>query len=76
MTQEEITQEEITQSISAAYDSVNLINQLNALTPPLSDEDAATLSRNIEHLRVMMAKDWFYGGLTAEQTTEINAIIA
>lgn len=71
-----MTQEEITQSISAAYDSVNLINRLNSITPPLSVDDTETLSRNKGHLIVMMSKDWFINGLTVEQRSEINAIIA
>lgn len=70
-----MTQEEITKSVSAAYDSVNLINQLKVLTPPLSIENALTLSRNVEHLRIMMVKEWFAGALTPAQTTEINLLI-
>ncbi len=69
------TQAEITQSISAAFDSVTLIKQLNALPAPLSVENSATKSRNVDHLKVMMAKMWFFEGLTTAQKTEINALI-
>jgi hypothetical protein len=70
-----MSQENPQQSVNAAYDSVNLINQLDALTPPLSNEDSATRVRNIEHLRIMMTKDWFTEALTVEQTDEINTLI-
>jgi hypothetical protein len=64
----ELTPEEETQrSILAAFDSVNLIyNNL---------EDQETLNRNIEHLKVMMAKDWFVNGLTTQQALDINNCI-
>lgn len=63
----EMTQEQIAQSVSAAFDSVDLIN--------LNEDDAATIERNVEHLRIMMDKEWFVSALTAEQTEQINAII-
>lgn len=63
------------QSVNAAYDSISLIKQLDVLTPPLSDVDAFTRARNVEHLRIMMAKSWFTAALTPVQTTEINNLI-
>ena len=71
-----MTPEEVTQSISAAYDSVNLINQLKVKSQLLSVEDGDTMIRNVEHLKIMMTKEEFVAGLTPEQTTEINALIA
>ena len=68
-----LTQEEIEKSVSAAYDSVNLINELKALTE-LDVEQQATLDRNIEHIRIMMGREDFVGGLTTEQITELQAI--
>ena len=68
--------EEITKSISAAYDSVNLINELEAKTHPLSLEDEYTKVRNVEHLRIMMGKDWFFEGLTTEQANTISVLIS
>jgi len=65
---------EILQSVNAAFDSVNLIDELNAKTDKTQD-DLDTISRNVEHLIVMMSKEWFVNALTAEQTTAINAII-
>jgi hypothetical protein len=61
------TPEQIAQSVSAAFDSVDLINR--------NEDDAATIERNVEHLRIMMGYEWFASALTAEQTEQINAII-
>lgn len=36
----------------------------------------ATLNRNVEHLQIMMAQEWFSEALTLEQTTDINSAIA
>jgi hypothetical protein len=65
---------EILQSVNAAFDSVNLINELNAKTDKTQD-DLDTISRNVEHLIIMMSKEWFVNALTTEQTSAINAII-
>lgn len=65
---------EILQSVNAAFDSVNLVNELNAKTDKTQD-DLDTISRNVEHLIVMMSKEWFSNALTSEQTIAINAII-
>jgi hypothetical protein len=67
------TPEEVAKSVSAAYDSVNLINELNT-KETLTEEDTATLDRNIEHIRIMMGKEWFVAGLTPLQITELQAI--
>lgn len=63
----EMTQEQIAQHVSAAFDSVDLINR--------NEDDAATIERNVEHLRIMMGYEWFASALTAEQTEQINTII-
>ena len=53
-----ITPEEIARHYSAAMDSVNL---LNAGQPEgMTDEDwADTVSRNVEHLRIMVGKEYW-----------------
>lgn len=71
----EMTPEQIEKSVSAAFDSVTLINELNLLNT-LSEEEQATKDRNIEHLKIMIAKEWFASALTEEQTTIINQLIA
>jgi hypothetical protein len=67
------TPEEVAKSVSAAYDSVTLITELKA-KETLTEEDSATLARNEEHIRIMMGKEWFVGGLTPLQVTELQAI--
>ena len=67
---EELTAEQIAQHYSAAMDSVNL---LNAGQPEgMSDDDwADTVSRNVEHLEIMVAKDFW----TTEDLTTFNEAI-
>jgi hypothetical protein len=67
------TPEEVAKSVSAAYDSVALIAELKAKAT-LTEEETATLTRNEEHVRIMMAKEWFVAGLTDAQVTELQAI--
>jgi hypothetical protein len=69
------TPEEVQQHVTNAFDSVNLINELNQLES-LTEEQVSTKDRNIEHLKIMLAKEWFANGLTEEQTTIINQLIA
>ncbi len=67
----EITAEEIARHLSAAMDSVNLINA--GQSEGMTDEDwADTVSRNVEHLQIMLAKDFW----TTEDLTPIQAAIA
>jgi hypothetical protein len=55
---EEITQEQIAQHYKAAMDSVNLINagQPEGMT---AEDWADCLARNKEHLKIMLAKDYW-----------------
>ena len=55
---EEITKEQIAQHYSACMDSVNLINagQPEGMT---AEDWADTLARNKEHLKIMLAKDFW-----------------
>ena len=71
---EEQTPEQVQRSISAAFDSVNLINQLKA-QPSLTEEEQDRLNRNVEHLRIMLAKEWFSEGLTEQQKNDIDACL-
>jgi hypothetical protein len=63
----ELTPEQIAQHYSAAMDSVNLIN---AGKPELMDDAdwADCLARNKEHLRIMIAKDFW----TTEDLTPLQ----
>ena len=71
---EELTQEEARVSVNAAFDSVNLINEINVLVEK-SQEDLDTLDRNVEHLEIMMAKDWFVSELTPEEKIQIESVL-
>ena len=58
MINETLTPEQIARHYSAAMDSVNLINA--GKPEGMSDADwADCLERNKEHLRIMVAKDWW-----------------
>jgi len=70
---EEKTPEQIQQSIRAAFDSVNLINSTILLT--VNDQRKDIVTRNVGHLRIMLAKTWFDGGLTVTEKTAINTSI-
>jgi hypothetical protein len=69
----EYTQEQIEKSISAAYDSVNLIAELKA-KESLTEEEVDRLDRNKKHIGIMLTKEWFVNALTAKQKKELNAI--
>ena len=71
---EQTEEDQVQRSISAAFDSVNLINELNA-KPSLTEEEQDRLDRNKEHLVIMLGKDWFEAGLTEQQKTDINACL-
>ena len=52
------TAEQIAQNYSAALDSVTLINNLMALSSR-DTEQTDTVARNVEHLEIMVAKDYW-----------------
>lgn len=63
----EITAEQIAQHYSASMDSVNLIN--GSQPEEMSDADwADCLSRNKEHLKIMLEKDFW----TTEDLTPLR----
>ena len=68
---ETLTAEQIAQNYSAALDSVTLINELMALSSRDADQ-TATVARNVEHLELMVAKDYW----TSEDLEPLNAAIA
>ena len=67
---ETLTAAEIAQHYSAAGDSVTLINELVALSERNADE-VDTVRRNVEHLELMVAKDFW----TTEDLAPFNAAI-
>ena len=70
---EEVTAEQAAKSVLAAYDSVNLIAELKR-KGTLSEEETATVTRNVEHIAIMLGKEWFATALTPAQKTELEAI--
>jgi hypothetical protein len=70
---EEVTAEQVAKSVLAAYDSVNLIAELKRKRT-LSEEETATVKRNVDHIAIMLGKQWFVTALTAQQKTELEAI--
>jgi hypothetical protein len=58
----ELTQEQIAQHYSAAMDSVNFINELIAGQHDdrmTAEEKADAIQRNVDHLKIMLAKDFW-----------------
>ena len=68
------TPEEVQKHISAAFDSVNLINQ--TITKPEEEKGKKAVKRNYQHLEVMMGKDWFSTALTPTQKSDIESAIS
>jgi len=67
---ETLTAAEIAEHYSAAGDSVTCINKLVALET-LTDEDKDAAKRNVEHLELMVAKDYW----TSEDLAPLNAAV-
>jgi hypothetical protein len=68
------TPEQIAQHYKAMGDSVWLINAIIAgeqLTNHSDEDKKSTVSRNVEHLEIMLAKDFW----TDEDMTAVNAAI-
>ena len=68
---QEVTAEEIAQHLKAAMDSVALING-DQPENTTDEEWADTLERNREHLRIMLAKDFW----TTEDLSPLQAAAA
>ena len=67
----ETTAEEIARHYSAAMDSVNLINAVIA-DPTAYASDETVIQRNADHLKIMVAKDYW----TTEDMTPFTDAIA
>lgn len=65
------TDAEVQEHITAAYHSIDIIDDLGALDS-LDDEQQDRLDRNKSHIRIMLAKTWFDDGLTDAQRTELT----
>ena len=70
-------QQEIEKAISAAFDSVILINKLKSgedlMNSVMSKEQVEiTIQRNIDHLKHMVNQDWFKKALSSAQLKQIE----
>jgi flagellar biosynthesis GTPase FlhF len=45
------------------------------ITKEVTDNRKDTVRRNVDHLKIMIGKDWFEAGCTEQQVTDINAAI-
>ena len=71
----EITAEQIAQHYKAMGDSVDLINAIiagEAMVEYSDEEKRDCVARNVEHLEIMLAKDFW----TTEDMSAVNAAIA
>ena len=64
-------------SVTAAFDSVNLIDAIVAGTSDIETaaDKANSADCNYRHLEIMLEKTWFADTLTASQKTDIDAAI-
>jgi hypothetical protein len=60
-------------SVSAAFDSVNFINEV--ITEEATDEMKDKVERNVQHLEIMLKKEFFTEALSPTQKDEIDACI-
>jgi len=67
---DELTEEQIAKNYSAAMDSADLILKLKA-KEVLTEEESDRVSRNIEHLVIMLNKDYW----TTEDLTPFSDAI-
>ena len=67
------TKKEIAKDYSAMLDSVNLLDKMRTNPPvDMTDKEVANcISRNVEHLELMVAKNYW----TTEDMTTVNAAI-
>ena len=70
MSRKTVTAEDIAQNYSAAMDSVDLINELMAQDSRTAEEQD-TVDRNVDHLQIMVAKDYW----TTEDLAPLNNAI-
>ena len=70
MSEDTLTAAEIAQNYSAALDSVTVITDLMALSSRDADQ-TASVARNVEHLELMVAKDYW----TTEDLAPLNSAI-
>jgi len=68
------TSEEVQQHITNCFHSWDICEELSAKETLLEDEQDS-FDRNKEHIQIMLAKDWFREGCTAEQITQLETYL-
>jgi len=68
------TSEEVQQHITNCFHSWDICEELSAKETLLEDEQDS-FNRNKEHIQIMLAKDWFREGCTAEQITQLETYL-
>jgi hypothetical protein len=68
------TQEIIDKTVESSFHSVGLINKLKTQMS-LSEDDQDTIQRNIDHLNLLLSKEWYVEALTEEQRAEVDSAV-
>jgi hypothetical protein len=68
------TQEIIDKTVESSFHSVDLINKLKTQMS-LSEDDQDTIQRNIDHLNLLLSKEWYVEALTEEQRAEVDSAV-
>jgi hypothetical protein len=76
---EQVSPQDAQQSVVAAFHSVELISNIvtdaEMQDSPIQ-ERVQRVDANVEHLKVMLSKEWFVEALTVQQRSEIDQTIA
>lgn len=65
------TPEEIQQHITNCFHSWVICEQLS-VKESLDEKEQGNFDRNKEHIQIMLSKDWFSEGCTAEQKADLE----
>lgn len=68
------TAEEVQQHITNCFHSWDICEELSA-KETLSEDEQDSYDRNQEHIQIMLAKDWFREGCTAEQIAQLETYL-
>jgi len=69
--EENYTPEEVQQHITNCFHSWDICEELSA-KESLNEEEQDSFDRNKGHIQIMLAKDWFSEGCTAEQKADLE----
>lgn len=72
--QDTLTIQEKIVAKSALFDSYNVVVSINNTVEP-SEDKIAEKSRNIQHINIMLSKDWMLEILSQSEKNQLNGII-